>query len=267
MPTTEKAKSIEQTKEWYSRAAGLIFTDYRGLQVKEFQALRKQLKAKGGEIHVVKNTLFRQAAPEVVENLPEEYHNGTTAIAFLFENESECAKVLSDFATSSKKLVIKGGFISGKTCDAKAVEKISKLPSKEVLIAQVIGAIAAPISNLIGTVESIYATPIRTIYAVVDQLGGGDATPAAEAPATETAVDATPAAEATAAEAEATETEASAGESPEASAEGETGAAAEEGADSAPESEGSAATEEPTTDSTPAADDADASSEEGESNA
>lgn len=253
MPTTEKAKVIEQTREWYSKSAGLIFTDYRGLQVKEFQALRKQLRAKGGEIHVVKNTLFRQAAPDVVENLPEEFHNGTTAIAFLFENESECAKVLSDFATSSKKLVIKGGFISGKTCDAKAVEKISKLPSKEILIAQVIGAIAAPISNLIGTVEAIYAQPIRTIYAVVDQQGGGDAAPAQESVASEPQ---TP----TASAPEASDTS-------EAPAEAETVAATEEGTDSAPESEGSASSEEPTTDSAPAADDADASAQEGESNA
>lgn len=263
MPTTEKAKAIEQTKEWYSRSAGLIFTDYRGLMVKEFQTLRKQLKAKGGEIHVIKNTLFRQAAPEVVETLPDEFHNGTTAIAFIFENESECAKVLSDFATSSKKLVIKGGFISGKTCDAKAVEAISKLPSKEVLIAQIIGAIAAPISNVVGTIESIYATPIRTIYAVVEKHGEtpkeepkAEAAPApAEAPAAEEAQAADEAPAAEAAEAVASEP----------AAEGETGAAADEGADSAPESEGSATSEEAVADDAPAADDADsASTEEGE---
>ncbi len=62
MPTAEKAKNIEKAKEWYSNSSGVVFTDYRGLQVKEMQALRSDLRKKGAEIHVLKNTLFRIAA-------------------------------------------------------------------------------------------------------------------------------------------------------------------------------------------------------------
>lgn len=169
MPTAAKAKTIEQAKEWYDKSLGVVFTDYRGLSVKQLQSLRRDLRAKGGDLHVLKNTLFRRAAANDVEQMSAELFHGPTAIAFVYENEGECAKVLVDFAKSSKKLVVKGGFFAGRNYTDKEVESLSKLPPREVLIAQVIGAVAAPISNLVGTIEAIYAQPIRTIYAVADQ--------------------------------------------------------------------------------------------------
>lgn len=181
-----KANVIDNATEWYSKSAGVIFTDYRGLSVKQVQTLRASLKAKGGEIHVVKNTLFRRAAgEEVVAQLPAELHNGPTAIAFIYENESECAKVLTDFATSSKKLEVKGGYFGGKAMTAKQVEALGKLPPREVLIAQVIGAIAAPLSNLVGVIEALYADPIRVIGAVADKVAEGAPAPAPAAKAEE----------------------------------------------------------------------------------
>lgn len=184
MPTPQKERVIEQTRDWYSRSVGVVFADYRGLSVKEMQSLRKQLRKSGGEIHVVKNTLFRLAAgPEVVESLSDEMHNGTTAIAFLFENEGECAKVLVDYAASSKKLAVKGGIFGGKAFDARSVEAISKLPPRDVLIAQVIGAIAAPLTNLVGVIEALYADPIRVIGAVADKVAEGSPAPATAEPA------------------------------------------------------------------------------------
>jgi large subunit ribosomal protein L10 len=197
MPTAEKARTIEQAKEWYSKSVGVVFTDYRGLKVKEMQALRRDLRSKGGEIHVLKNTLFRVAAGDDVANLPDELHNGTTAIAFVFENESECAKALLDFAKSSKILKVKGGYF-GKAFTAKEVEALAELPPRDVLIAQVIGAISAPLSGLVGTIEALYADPIRTIGAVADKVAEGSPLP--EAPAAEPAAEVAsePAAEAAA---------------------------------------------------------------------
>lgn len=173
MPTAEKAQVIEQAKEWYSKSQGVIFADYRGLSVKEMQNLRRDLRKKGGEVHVIKNTLFRLAAGEDVNNLPSEYHNGTTAYAYIFDDEAGCAKTLLDFAKSSKKLVVKGGYFAGKAFSADEVKALSELPPRDVLIAQVIGTIAAPLSNLVGTVEALYAEPIRTIGAVADKVAEG----------------------------------------------------------------------------------------------
>lgn len=195
MPTPTKAAVIDQAREWYQRSTGVLFADYRGLKVKEIQKLRGDLRAKGGELHIVKNTLFRLAAGDDAQRMPDELHNGPTAIAFVFTNESECAKTLLDFATSSKKLAVKGGFFNGKALDAHQVEALSKLPSREVLISQVIGAIAAPLSGLVGTIEALYADPIRVIGAVADQKAEGAPAPAPAAsaePAPEATPEATP---------------------------------------------------------------------------
>lgn len=187
MPTAEKAQTIEQAKEWYSKASGVVFTDYRGLKVKELQNLRKELAKKGGEIHVIKNTLFRLAAGDDIAGMPDELHNGPTAVAFVFENESECAKALFDFANASKKMAVKGGYFGGRAMTAKEVEQLSKLPPRDVLIAQVIGAIAAPLSGLVGVIEALYADPIRVIGAVADKVAEGSPLPVAEAPKAEAA--------------------------------------------------------------------------------
>lgn len=179
MPTAEKAQTIEQAKEWYSTSKGVVFTDYRGLKVKEMQQLRAAVRAKGGELHVLKNTLFRLAAGDDANSLPDDLHNGPTAVAFVFENESECAKAIVDYAATNKNLKLKGGFFNGKAFDAKGVEALSKLPPRDVLIAQVIGAVAAPLSNLVGVIEALYADPIRVIGAVADKVAEGSPIPVA----------------------------------------------------------------------------------------
>lgn len=209
MPTAEKARTIESAKEWYTKSVGLVFTDYRGLKVKQMQELRQNLAAKGGDLHVLKNTLFRVAVGDDIAKLPEELHNGPTAVAFVFENESECAKALFDYAKTNKNLKIKGGFFNGQSFDAAGVEKLSKLPPRDVLIAQLIGTIVAPLTQLVGVVEALYADPIRTIGAVADKVAEGSPVPEAkaEAPAPE------PVAEAAAPEA-AVEAEAAPAEEP-----------------------------------------------------
>ena len=192
MPTAEKAKTIEQAKDWYTRSVGVVFTDYRGLKVKEVQQLRKDLRKKGAEIHVLKNTLFRIAAGDDVSSIPEDMHNGPTAVAFVFENETDCAKALFDYARTNKNLKVKGGFFGGRAMNAKEIEAFSTLPPREVLIAQVIGAIAAPLTTLIGTIEALYADPIRVIGAVADKVAESSPAPAPKAEAAPAAAEAAP---------------------------------------------------------------------------
>lgn len=243
MPTAQKERVIEQAKEWYGKSVGLVFTDYRGLKVKELQQLRRTLADKGGEIHVIKNTLFRLAAGEDAAKFPADLHNGPTAVAFVFENESEVAKALVDFEKQTKTLSVKGGYFGGKVFDAKGVEALSKLPPRDVLIAQVIGTIAAPLTNLVSVIEGLYAGPIRTIGAVADKVAEGSPAPAPakeEAPAAaEAAAPEAPAEEASAPESPVSEA------SPEAPAQEESSSAEEAPApadepESAPAAEASA---------------------------
>lgn len=204
MPTAEKAQTVETAKEWYAKSKGLVFADYRGLKVKEMQELRRNLTAKGGELHVLKNTLFRLAVGDDLAKLPDDLHNGPTAVAFVFENESDCAKALFDYAQTHKTLIIKGGFFNGQSFDTKGVEALSKLPPRDVLIAQVIGAVAAPLTNLVSVIEALYAAPIRTIGAVADKVAKESPTPVAKveepAPAPVAEAEAAPAEETPAAE-------------------------------------------------------------------
>ncbi|MBL8060641.1 MAG: 50S ribosomal protein L10 [Chthonomonas sp.] len=227
--TAEKAQTIERTQDWYAKSKGVVFTDYRGLTVKQVQKLRSDLRAKGGEIHVIKNTLFQRAIGEDISILADDLKGGPTAYAFLFENETECAKLLFDFANSTKKLTVKGGIFDKKPMTDKQVEAFSKLPPRDVLIAQVIGAIAAPLSNLVGVIEALYADPIRVIGAVADKVGEGAPAPAPAAKAAEPAAEAAPAAEAEAPAEEAAPAEAEA-EAPTAEAAAEAETPAEEAA-------------------------------------
>jgi large subunit ribosomal protein L10 len=177
MPTAEKEKVIEQAKDWYSKSSGVVFADYRGLKVKDIQALRADLRKKGAEIHILKNTLFRIAAGDDANQVADELHNGTTAYTFVFENEQEIAKALLDYARTSKKLVVKGGFFKGRSLTSAQVEQLSQLPPRDILISQVIGAIAAPLTTLVGTIEALYADPIRVIGAVADKVAEGSPNP------------------------------------------------------------------------------------------
>lgn len=193
MPTAQKAQTIEKATEKYQKAAGVFFTEYRGLKVSDMQALRKELGAKGGELTVIKNTLFKISAGDDADRFSEELMSGPTAIAYVYENESECAKVLMDYTKANKNFVVKGGFLNGKVMDSAAVESLSKLPSREVLIAQVLGAISAPLSNLVGVIEALYADPIRVIGAVADKAKEEGGLTAVEAPATEAKAEEAPA--------------------------------------------------------------------------
>lgn len=191
MPTAQKARVIEETGERFKRSKGILFTEYRGLKVKEIQLLRRQLSDKGGELQVVKNTLFGLAAGEGAATLTEKLKSGPTAVVFVYENETDCAKVVTDFAKTHKNLVVKGGLISGKVIDDKGVDELGKLPPRDILIAQVIGVIAAPLSGLVGTIEALYAEPIRVIGAVADKFAepAPASAPEAKAPAAESAAE------------------------------------------------------------------------------
>ncbi|HET6645619.1 MAG TPA: 50S ribosomal protein L10, partial [Fimbriimonadales bacterium] len=196
MPTAEKAAVIEQTRKWSQEATGMVFTDYRGLKVPEIQALRQSLRDAGGEYHVVKNTLFRVAFGEGVSSLPDEFHNGPTATAFIFGEEPACAKVLVKFAKDHKGFAIKGAYFDGKLLSAADFEDFSKLPSKQDLLSMIVGLVQAPIANVVGTINEILAAPIRAIGAIAEKAPAGSvakAEPAAPeaaepiAPAPETA--------------------------------------------------------------------------------
>lgn len=170
MPNKKKELVISDLKEIVDQTKGAIITDYRGLTVAEITTLRRKLRPSNAEYHVVKNTLFKLAAGETSSTV-DDLLTGPTAIVFMKDDLVAPAKVVIDFLREIKKpeIKLKGGWIEGKRYSSDQITSLSKLPSKEVLVAQLIGSLNAPASNLVGTLNNIIGDFVRTVQAIADQ--------------------------------------------------------------------------------------------------
>ncbi len=172
------------TERLKNACAGII-VDYKGITVADDTALRKELREAGVEYTVVKNTLLRLAIAATELNGLETVLDGTTAIATSADDYVAAARILSKFADTHKEFNIKNGFLDTEVIDTAKIAGLAKLPSREVLLAQVLGAFQAPIAAF-----------ARAIQAIVDNGGEPTADAAAEAAEPEAAEAAEPAAEA-----------------------------------------------------------------------
>lgn len=168
-PNPQKVAQVEQLRQWLSASKGVIFTDYRGLSVAQITQLRKQLRQNQAEYHVVKNTLFRLASQGLISDNLDDILQGPTAVAFIHGDEAAAAKALSDAMRDLRTLSVKGAVLGGRRYDTEAVQQLAKLPPREVLIAQVVGGIQAPITGLVGTLHGILRDFVYTVQAIADK--------------------------------------------------------------------------------------------------
>ena len=148
MPTSvsaEKAAVVAEVTSKLSAADAALVTEYRGMTVGALAKLRRALRAHGAEHHVYKNTLARFGAKQAGYEGLADMLVGPSAITFVSGDPSVVAKTLRDFAKENPLLVLKGGVIGGKPVDAAAIKALADLPSREVLLAQLAGAIQAPL--------------------------------------------------------------------------------------------------------------------------
>ena len=179
----DKERIVAELADRLRSAQSLIVTDYRGLSVKEIDDLRTKLLEHGVRYTVVKNTLTRLAAEQAEAKDLLELLDGPTAIAFL-ESDADpaaAAKVLNEIAGARKILVIRGGVLEGRTITEADVKNLASLPPTDVLRAQLVGALAAPMATIVG----LFTAPLRDLVGVIDarikQLEEqGEAVPAAE---------------------------------------------------------------------------------------
>ena len=206
-PRPEKVAVVEEVRAKLEAADAAVLTEYRGLNVSATAELRRALRAAGGEYKIYKNTLVRFAARDLGLEI-EDLLTGPTAIAFVDGDPVAVAKALRDFAKTNPALVIKGGLLGDKALDEAAVKALADVEPREVLLARLAGAIAAPMTQFAGLLEALPRNFAYGLKALIDQGGAPGApadapTPAeapAEAPAPEAeAADETPAAEAPAA--------------------------------------------------------------------
>jgi large subunit ribosomal protein L10 len=150
----EKAAVVADVSAQVARSQSLALAEYRGLTVAHLDTLRRQARDKGVYLHVLKNTLARRAVAGTPFEVAADTMVGPLIYGFS-EDAVAAAKVLADFAKANEKLVIKGGAYAGKALDANGVKTLAAVPSKEVLLSQLLGLMQSPVSRLARVLAAV----------------------------------------------------------------------------------------------------------------
>ena len=150
-----KKTVVAEISDKFDRAKTVVLVDYRGLTVAEDTELRNQLRKAGVEYAVLKNTMIARAIEGKGLDEMKAHLEGPTAVAFSYDDMTAPAKILSDFAKKTKKTEIKCGVCDGDYLNAEGVEALANLPSKEVLIARIMGSMMSSVSKFVYCVEAI----------------------------------------------------------------------------------------------------------------
>ena len=149
-----KKQVVEEIKDKLSKSKSVAFASYNGLTVKEDTQMRRDFKKNGAEYKVYKNKLLLLALNELGINGAEEFLHGTTAVAFSYDEEVPGAKIACETAEKTKKLTVKFGLLNGNFVESKDIEALAKLPSKDQLIAKLLGTLLAPASALVRVLNA-----------------------------------------------------------------------------------------------------------------
>ena len=150
-----KQPVVAEIAELFDGAASAVVVDYRGLTVEQDTALRKQLREAGVTYKVYKNTMIRFAAKGTAFEALEPNLEGPTALAVSKTDATAPARILANFAKTADKLELKGGVVEGTYYDAKAINVIASIPSREVLLGRLLGSMQSPIANFARVINQI----------------------------------------------------------------------------------------------------------------
>ena len=150
-----KQPIVAEISELLDGAATAVVVDYRGLTVAQDTELRKQLREAGVTYKVYKNTMIRRAAEGTAFAALDPHLEGPTAIAVSKTDATAAARILAEFAKKADKLEIKGGVVEGNYYDAKGMQVIATIPSREVLLGRLLGSMQSPIANFARVLNQI----------------------------------------------------------------------------------------------------------------
>jgi large subunit ribosomal protein L10 len=200
MPSTQvleqKKQVVNEMVEKFKAASAGVFVDYRGLTVEEDTELRRKFREAGVEYKVVKNTLTSRAAKEVGLEALDPILNGPTALAMSVDNPVAPAKIIAEFAKKHEALEVKAGFMDGAVMSVAEVNTLAATPTREELLAKMMGSMKSPISGLVRLLNTIVEGGVEMVDLAAKKAA--EAAPAEVAPAE--AVAEAPAEEAPAAE-------------------------------------------------------------------
>jgi large subunit ribosomal protein L10 len=166
---TEKKQVVESLHDSFSRSKITILTDYKGLDVEHINELRRKLREAEVEYKVVKNTLIIRASEDTDAALIKDYFKGPSALAFSYNDPVAPAKVLTEFAKENEKLEIKIGVMSGKAISLDEIKALSALPSREVLLGQLLSTMNGVPTSLVRALNDVPTRLLNVLQAVKDQ--------------------------------------------------------------------------------------------------
>ncbi len=167
MNKTEKAEIIEQIKELVNKSSGLFLVDYRGVTVEDINKLRSSFRKEGVTYKVFKNTLFKKALDQIqgYEKFNEQLV-GMIGVAFAGDNFVAPAKIIKKYFDDTQKLSFKGCYIESAYYGADQLNTIASMPTKEEIIAGIIGSVASPATGIVGAINAV----IRDLVSVIDEV-------------------------------------------------------------------------------------------------
>ncbi len=163
MNKTEKEKLVNDLNKKFSAATSLVFTDYKGLNVEEITQFRSLLRKSNVEYRVVKNTLAKIAAKETPVEMATELFKGPVAVVIGYDEPSVATKIVLNYAKGNEKLQVLQSLVEGQLFSEQDLKRVAELPSKEVLLSQLLSGMSSPASKLASALQ---ATISRFAYAL-----------------------------------------------------------------------------------------------------
>jgi len=164
-----KEDLVAEFAEKLKVAKAAFLADYRGLDVDQANDLRNKLREVGVEYRVVKNTLLRLAAKDTGSACFDEFLNGPTAIALVNDEPVGPAKALVEFAKKNDAFELKAGMLDGKLLSIAEIQALAELPSRDELLAKMLGSMSAPATNFVGVLAAVPRTFVQVLAAIKDQ--------------------------------------------------------------------------------------------------
>lgn len=169
----QKQKMLDGYAQRLGRAQVIIWSNYKGLKMAQMNDLRQQLRASGSEVMVIKNTLMRMALERAKLPVTPELTTGPCAVTFIYNDIAAATKTVMDFARANEAAFkVVGGLVGGRLANVEDLRSLTTLPSREVLLARVLGGLQAPIASFVGTLSAVTRGLVNVLEARRRQLEG-----------------------------------------------------------------------------------------------
>lgn len=167
MNRNEKSDIVSEVKEMIDNSTGIFLTNYSGNNVEDISDLRTAFRKEGVKYKVFKNTLFKRALEETGKyDKLSDHLVGMTGFAFASENPIAPAKIIKKYIDNNKKLSLKGCYVEDEYFDGSELNKLASIPSKNELVASILGSIMAPASGIVGAINAV----MRDLVSVIDEI-------------------------------------------------------------------------------------------------